>query len=78
MQCDECFSQSVQNRPHIDMLQVGELTLALEFLCENLFEEGASKPPLELRRQLVEACQMRNMDPIYWDWLQESLAEEEE
>ncbi|MCA9572011.1 MAG: hypothetical protein KC656_29435 [Myxococcales bacterium] len=63
---------------HVELAEVGEPALALESLCEYLFGEGASKPPLELRRQLVEACQMRNMDPIYWDWLQESLAEEEE
>ena len=81
MQCDEYIpkpSEPGEPRGHLQMLEVGEVIVALEFACDYLTEEDASTPPRELRRQIVEACQASNLSPACWTWIQESLAEEEE
>jgi hypothetical protein len=64
-------------RPHVpalpldsieDLVRHHELGVALENLCDNLFEEGVELPGA-LKQELVKICRLFGLDQTYWAWL---------
>ena len=48
-----------------ELVMSGETTVALENLCDNLFELGVQLPA-PTREALVEACRSASVDERYW------------
>ncbi len=49
-----------------ELVMSGEAKVALENLCDNLFELGVQLPA-STRRALVEACQSASVSERYWE-----------
>lgn len=48
-----------------ELVQNGEVVVALENLCDNLFELEVQLP-ISARRALVEACESASVNESYW------------